>query len=143
MTPAPADLRARLAAAMDRADRARANPLDPEDWPPVARLAGAPVPPGFTAWRVGGEDGPVTVLPSPRPSAPLDFRQRYLARVVANGTGTCPLCGEAAGISGPDPERQQAGYRALPVTVGITHSPQCPALFTEEDRTWFDPRAVQ
>ncbi|OLT11716.1 hypothetical protein BJF79_23630 [Actinomadura sp. CNU-125] len=141
---APADLRARLAAAMDRADRARANPSDPEDWPPVTRLAGAPVPPGFTAWRVGGEDGHVTAMPSVRDSAPLEFRQRYMARVVANGTGLCPLCGEAAGISGPDPEHGHlAGYRAVPVTVGITHSPDCPALFTEEDRTWFDPRAVQ
>ncbi|HEU5025238.1 MAG TPA: hypothetical protein VFV01_10000 [Spirillospora sp.] len=146
MTAAPvpaADLRARLAAAMDRADRARANPSDPEDWPPVMRLAGAPVPPGYALWRVGGEDGPVTALPALRASAPMEFRQRYMARLVANGTGRCPLCGEAASINGHDPEHgRRAAYRLLPVTVGITHSPDCPALFTDDDRRWFDPRAV-
>lgn len=134
-----ADLRARLAAAADLVARSTA----PGEWPTVTRLDGAPVPPGYAAWRVGGEGGPVTALPALAPSAPLDVRRRYLARVVANGSGRCPLCSAVAGITpdSPTPDRP-AAWHLMPVRVGITHATACPATFTDDDRRHFDPRAL-
>jgi hypothetical protein len=129
-----ADIRARLAAAADRVTRSTL----PGAWPEVARLDGAPVPPGFTAWRIGPEGGPVTVLPTLDPAAPLDVRRRYLARAIGNGTGRCPLCSAVAGVLGPDPEHgHRAGFHLLPVTVGIRHAPDCPAEFTDAERHYF------
>jgi len=74
-------------------------------------------------------------------NAPVPMRRRYLARVAAQGSGRCPLCAQVADISGPDPEHgRRAGYRLLPVTVGVRHVTGCPASdFTDADRRWFEP----
>lgn len=135
-----ADTRAKLAALWDRM-----HPTDPAEWPRLDLLIDAPAPPGWAVWRAGGPDGPLTLLPALAPSAPFDVRRRYLARVVANTTGRCPMCGAAAGVApdAPDPEHGRlAAYRVAPVRVGITHAPDCPATFTDHDRQHLDPRAL-
>jgi hypothetical protein len=141
-TPSPtaADLRARLAAAWERAHAVQAA----EVLPLVEHLADAPAPPGWSVWRVGGEGGPVTALPAlaAGPAAPMDVQRRYLARVLANCSGRCPSCGAVANLPSADPERTPAAWQVAPVTVGIVHAPECPAVFTEADRGHFDPRAV-
>lgn len=122
-----AEHRALLALAWDSADQPG----------PLVRVTDAPVPDGFTAWRMGDS---VTVLPALLPSAPSGVRRRYEARAQANLTGTCPLCRAVADLS-PDPSAPVA-WRLLPVTVGIRHEKGCRALFTDEDRQHFDPRAL-
>lgn len=114
----------------------------PGHWPRLDRMADAPAPPGWAVWRAGGEGGPLTALPDLLPSAPLDVRGRYLARVVANTTGRCPMCPAVASITpdSPTPERPGA-WHVLPVRVGTTHAPGCPAIFADDDRRHFDPRA--
>ncbi len=115
----------------------------PGHWPRLDRLTDAPAPPGWAVWRAGGEGGPLTALPDLLPSAPLDVRRRYLARVVSNTTGRCPMCSAVADITpdSPTPERPGA-WHVLPVKVGTTHAPDCPAIFTEDDRQHLDPRAL-
>lgn len=137
--PNAADFRARLVAAQARA----AESAPPEAWPLVTRLDGAPVPEGFTAWRVGPEGGPVVALPTLAPDAPADFRRRHLARLVATALGRCPLCGEVAGLS-REPvapgEQGRAVFHALPLYVRVRHSTGCPADdFPEADRRWLLP----
>lgn len=122
-----ADDRAVLAHAWDRAAR------DTQ----LVRVTDARVPEGFTAWRLGSA---VTVLPTLLPSAPPDVRLRYEGRARANLIGTCPLCGAVADLSS-DPSAP-AAWRVLPLTVGISHEKGCGALFTDEDRQHFDPRAL-
>lgn len=73
----------------------------------VEHVTGAPIPPGFEMWRV---DGLVVVLPGVTPTAPIEFKERYLCRVVATGTGTCPMCSRTASFNA-DPERQPAAWR--------------------------------
>lgn len=83
----------------------------PGHWPRLDRLTDAPAPPGWAVWRAGGEGGPLTALPALLPSAPLDVRHRYLARVVANTTGRCPMCSAVPSITpdSPTPERPEPG----------------------------------
>ena len=143
-----ADLRARMAELWDRVHAT----APPGEWPEVTRLTTGPevdrLPPNFTAWAVGPwpadpADAPpagrhVVVLPTLDPAAPFDVQRRYRARIVADGSGTCPLCSGVAGIVGPDPERARAGFHALPVRVGVRHSTGCPAAdFGERERRWF------
>ena len=166
MTGATADQRARLATAWESArlgpgghaqvirDRAaatlwaRAHPSSRERPRPaerpllVERLVDAPCPPGWCVWRVGGEGGALTMLPSLAASASLDLHRRHLLRVIANCTGQCPECSAAAGLPSIDPEQAPAGWRMVPVTVGIVHAPGCQATFTEADRPHLDPRAL-
>lgn len=130
-----ADDRARVVALWDRV-----HPT-PDEWPGVTLLDGGPVPEGFSAWRVGDDDGIVTVLPTLLPSAPMDFRRRYFARVIANGSGECPLCGAVAGLSA-DPVRTPAAWHRLPLRLTVRHATDCPATFTEAERRHFDPRAM-
>ena len=126
-------------------------------WPLVTRLSGparAEVPPGFAAFAVGPwqddpQDAPpegrhIVVMPSLVAEAPMSVRRRYIARLVATGTGRCPLCGSVAGIlpDSPSPDHP-ASWRLLPLRVGISHTPGCPAVFGDADREYFDPRAVQ
>jgi hypothetical protein len=132
MTTTPADLRARILAAWDRAD--------PDGVP--ERVAAGPVPVGWAVWRLGGPGGPCTALPALLPSAPLAVRLRYRWRVVANLTGTCPACGGVAGLIGPTPDGPLAAWALLPVTLGITHDDGCPTVFGEADRDHLDPRAL-
>ena len=106
--------------------------------PLVERITDAPVPPGWAMFRVAGVP---LAMPAPAPDAPYEFRKRYLARVIATGTGLCPMCNRTAGLS-HDPETSPAAFRVLAVTYGITHDPDCPAIFTDADRQFFDPRAV-
>lgn len=149
MTETTADLRARLAALWDRAHPGSAPP---DQWPPITRLVTGDgldrVPPGFAAWAVGrwpndpdtapAEGRHVIVLPELDPAAPYEVHRRYMARVIADGTGRCPMCAAVAGIVGPDPEHgHRAGFHRLPVVVGIQHATACPAEFTEDDRRWF------
>ncbi len=122
-----ADLRALLARTWDGTDDA-----------PLEHLADAPVPPGYAMWRLGRS---TTVLPALLPTAPMAIVERYMWRVLSNVTATCPVCGQVAEIS-YDPERAPAAWHALPVTVAVRHVDGCPAVFGEEDREWFDPRAV-
>jgi len=135
--PVLADVRAELAAQWDRV---RPPDLDPAAPPLVERLDGAPAPPGYTVWRIGGPGGPVTALPALIESAPLNVRRRYHARVVANGIGRCLLCSAVACIYPDRPD--STAWRVLPVTIGIDHAHGCPAEFTDADRQWFDPRAL-
>lgn len=150
---ASADLRARLAALWHRAHSS--TPVDA--WPQVTRLTTGPalarVPDGFTPWAVGPWiDDPaaappagrhVVVLPTLAGDAPLDVRHRYLARLVALGTGRCPLCSAVAGLSRQIPEPGEPGraaFHALPLVVTVNHSVGCPAdSFGEEDRRFFVP----
>lgn len=81
------------------------------------------------------------MLPALRPLAPVEVRRRYVARVVANATGRCPLCEGVAGVW-IDPTRTPAAWSVLPVTFQVLHATQCPAQFETRDRKWFDPRAV-
>lgn len=153
MTTNAADLRARLAALWERV-----NASTPDDeWPAVTLLTSGSgldkVPPGFTAYAVGPwdehpENAPasgrhVVVLPSVHPNAPLGLRRRLMARAVANGTGTCPLCSAALGLSqrlpGPG-EPGRAVWHALPVYLAVRHATGCPADdWTETDRGWLLP----
>jgi len=130
----PADVRARLAATWDTAAHA------PEV---ITRVDGAPVPPGYTAWSVGGS---TTALPTLTDDAPFEVRARYFARVRANALGRCPLCDAVAGATVPDPTKHPAAFHVLPLTVPlrIEHTATatgatCPAVFTDDDRRWFDP----
>jgi hypothetical protein len=134
-----ADARAALAACADRS--ARSAP--PGGWPLLELLADAPAPPGWAVWRAGGPGGGLTALPALLPSAPFGVRWRYLARVVANTTGRCPLCSAVARITpdSPRPEHR-AAWSVLPVRVGITHAPDCATTFTDDDRAHFDPRTL-
>lgn len=114
---------------------------------PLVALITAPegTPEGFQAWAVGTPPAPrsIVLLPEISDYAPREVMDRYISRVVADATGTCPLCGQAAGLVGPDlpdPERPQRGrnaFYALPLSVGIRHDLGCPAIFTDADRRWF------
>jgi len=131
-----ADARAALAAAADRSTRS----APPGAWPLLELLTDAPAPPGWAVWRAGGPGGSLTALPTLLPTAPIGVRWRYLARVVANTTGRCPLCSAVAGVT-PDPGRP-AAWAVLPVVVSVSHAPDCPATFTDDDRVHFDRRAL-
>lgn len=138
MSLSPA-LRAALVGAWDAA-----RPVG-EDWPAVVAVSDPAPPEGFTAWtthppRAGS--GQVAVLPALLPTAPPAVARRYMARVLASLTGACPLCSAVVTLSGPDPERTPAAWLHLPVVVGMTHAPDCPAIFTEADRAHLDPRAL-
>ena len=71
-----ADLKARVVTAMARAVDSGAV---------VERVRDAPAPAGYSMWRIGRS---ATVLPTLLSSAPFSVHRRYLARVVANITGT-------------------------------------------------------
>ncbi|GAA6527953.1 hypothetical protein [Intrasporangium sp. DVR] len=137
--PNLADLRARLAAAQALA----AESVPPEVWPLLTRLDGAPVPDGFTAWRVGPEGGPVVAVPAFAPDAPHEFRRRWLARALATALGRCPLCGEVASLDREPPgpgEQGRAAFHALPLYVRVRHATGCPADdFTDAERRWLLP----
>lgn len=121
-----ADLRAALAREWDHGS----------DWPPVVLLTDHPAAgEGRCVWRVLGGTAS-TVLPALRPDAPPSVHRRYLARVTANLTGRCPLCGQVAGMSA-DPERTPAAWSVTRLTVAIRHDPACGATFTDADRRWF------
>lgn len=131
-----ADLRARLAAAQSSAASM-----------PIVSLLGAPppgTPTGHSAWAVGPLFGrrSIVVMPTLTPAAPAEVHDRLVARVLADATGTCPLCGRAAGLSQqiPDPEnpgRGRAAWARLPLYIDVRHDVGCPAIFTDEDQQWF------
>jgi hypothetical protein len=102
-----------------------------------------PTPPGLVAWRIVGTRG-VTILPQLKTHAPVRVKRGYFSRVIANLTGQCPLCLQAAWIDAdaPDPETHPAGWALLTITIGVHHVTGCAALMEERDRKWFDPRAV-
>jgi hypothetical protein len=128
-TPTFAETRARLAQMWDRVHPKDSTPLT------VERLASDA--PGFTAWRVSSPDGSSTVvLPSLDLSAPFEIHRRYLARVIADATGICPLCSAVAGVS-RDPDDGRAAFALLPVVVTVRHFPGCGAQFGEDERGWF------
>lgn len=142
-----AELRATLAALWERAQES--TPAD--DWPAVTRLTSGPelakVPPGFTAWAVGAwpdADAPggrhVVVLPTLDPAAPLDVHRRLMARVVALGSGRCPLCSAVAGLD-REPvapgEQGRAVFHVLPLYVRVRHATGCPAEFTPDEAHLF------
>lgn len=129
--PAAADLRARVAAALDQAEAAAGDELALVEQAPV------PTPPGFVAWRIVGTTG-VTVLPALVLNVPARVWRGYRARVLTNLTGRCPLCEAVADVN-VDPSHR-AGWALLPVTVGVVHLPGCSTQFTDADRRWFDPR---
>lgn len=119
-----ADTRGRLAAGLSSA-------CAPDT--ALEQLDDAPTPPGWVMWRMGRSS---TVLPELADDAPALVRLRYVARVVANCTGTCPLCEAVAGLTA-DPIRTPATWLLGAVTVGITHAEGCPAVFTDADRPYF------
>jgi hypothetical protein len=134
--PNLADIKGRFSASWDTASKVSA--------PPEIERAPLPCPPGFTIWRIKGTGG-CTMLPQLLPHAPVRVRRKYAARVVANLTGRCPLCSATVWIDtdAPDPERSPAAWRLLDVTLGVNHFPQCSGTFTNADKRFFDPRAVQ
>lgn len=148
MTRNAADVKGAAVALWERVHRS----VPPREWPMVTRLTSGPevakLPPGYCAWAVGAWPDPepltggrsVVVMPELVPDAPLPVRRRYLARVVANGCGQCPLCSGVAGIVGNDPEiGYRAGYYRLPVTVQTRHAVGCPTEFEVSERGWFVP----
>lgn len=115
-----ADLRARLAGAHHAASQT-----------PIVSLLGVPpegTPEGFSAWAVGSLFGErhIVVLPTLSTSAPQVIVDRLVARVLATATGTCPLCGRAAGVDVFSPS-----------VVDVRHDEGCPATFGSEDSRWF------
>ena len=143
-----ADMRGRLAAAWERAN----DSIPSEQWPQVTRLTTGPgldkVPPGFTAWAVGpwsaqktSEGRQVVVLPSLALNAPKAVWERYLARVIATGSGKCPMCSQVAALDREPPapgELGRAAFHALPLFVRVTQSMGCPAAdWTERERHYF------
>ena len=132
-----ADLRGRLVGLWERAHD---DSVPADRWPLVTALSGPAldaVPPGCSAWAVGPwQDDPQ--------DAPSEGRHIVvMPSLVATGTGRCPLCGGVAGIlpDSPSPDHP-ASWRLLPLRVGISHTPGCPAVFTDADRQFFDPRAL-
>jgi hypothetical protein len=95
------------------------------------------VPRGFGAWRVGdSEPFSIAVLPMLARDAPPGVIQRYRSRILAVALGTCWLCGQTATLSA-DPEHSPVGWSVLPISIGISHLPGCPAEFTDDDKQWF------
>jgi hypothetical protein len=45
--------------------------------------------PGWSLWKVGTV---VVGMPTLLPTAPKTIKRRYLGRIIANVTGTCPSC---------------------------------------------------
>lgn len=132
----------------------RAHSSTPDDqWPPVTKMTNGSavekVPEGFDAWSVGRwpespSDAPesgrlIVVLPSLNVFAPMSVHRRLRARVIANGTGRCPLCNQAAGLSAPVPEPggPRAYFHAGEVTVTLNHDRGCPAEFSDSERYLF------
>ncbi|WP_314431861.1 hypothetical protein [Microbacterium lacticum] len=131
-----ADTRARLAMAQDSAAK---TPIVAQVTPPPG------MPEGFAAFAVGPLFGPraIVVVPALAADAPPAIVDRLVARVLATATGTCPLCGRAAGLVGappPDPEHPQRGraaYYASRLVVDVRHDEGCPAIFDDADARWF------
>lgn len=131
------DAKARLAAAQSSAAAM-----------PLVALLGIPpagTPPHMSAWAVGPFGGPrqVVVVPTLKPEAPPEVVERVVARVLAIGTGRCPLCGGIQELSQaiPDPERPMRGrvsWEALPVFLDVRHAPFCPATFEPSEAHWFE-----
>lgn len=112
----PADIRSRLVSGFDAATEADAH---------VEQVA-RPSPPGFVVWRIVGTTRPATMVPALLLHAPGRVQRGYHARIVANLTGTCPLCTATAWIdTDADPEHTPAGWSAIEVSVGIVHLPGC------------------
>jgi len=107
--------------------------------PLITRLVPPPpkTPEGFAAWAVG-DDHPrsIVVLPAITPTATYAQHQRYIARLIADATGHCPLCGQSAGLS-LDPERDRALWRVAPLVIEVSHVNGCPATFDDEDKHLF------
>lgn len=112
--------------------------LPPESWPSVV-VTGSPLP-GFDRAQVGGVGGPAVLLPALMPGAPASLRYRWEARAISLTSDRCPLCGGVAGLT--EAPALSAAWRVLPVSVTVAHSPQCGALFTDEDASYFDPRGI-
>lgn len=139
-----AALRARMTALWERAHAAT-----PDDaWPQVAPLVDGTgsVPPHHTAWAVGPWDEDTTtarhviVTPSLDPAAPASLHRRLAARVVALGTGRCPLCSAVAGLSQqpPAPGEPRVPWHVFDVFVTVRHATGCPADdWTDAERHWF------
>ncbi|CCH77142.1 hypothetical protein BN12_1680008 [Nostocoides japonicum T1-X7] len=123
-------------------------------WPTVTRLAGPDVPRHMTAWAVGrwsdepDDDRPrqIIVTPSLKPDAPASVRRRLLARVIADGSGECPLCSAVAGLDREPPAPGEPGiaaWRTMPLHITLTHAVGCPATFGDEDRRHFEMQGDQ
>lgn len=122
--PEVSELRARVVRAQESAART----------PIVSLLGQSPegVPPGYSAWAVGPLFGvrSLVLMPTLSDDAPPVMEERLIARIVATGTGACPLCGRAAG--GP-----LVSDEAGPLVIDIRHDEGCPAVITQTDRKWF------
>lgn len=125
---APADTIAAAYAAMDEA----AAVIAPES---VTRVGSAH---GRTTWAVG--DIRVT-LPTLTPEAPPWIIARYFARIHADATGTCALCGAVVTLTADPEHTARAWATMLPVRLHVPHAAGCAALFEDDEAGWFDPAA--
>jgi len=141
-----ADMRAKFTALWERVHQATPD----HAWPAVTRLTSGPelakVPPHHTAWAVGPwSDEPastrhIIVQPSLDPAAPVSMHRRLLARVIAIGSGRCPMCSGIATLSRqpPGPGESRAAFHLFAVYVAVRHANGCPADdFTARERAWF------
>jgi hypothetical protein len=87
--------------------------------------------PGWSMYMVGRV---AVCMPTLLPNAPKSIRRRYLARLVANATGICPLCHQCVG----DLEPKEGGG----VNRGqLAHHPDCIISDGGGMDYWLDPRA--
>jgi hypothetical protein len=92
----PADVKARFSASWSEASQAAAEAAETETEPRLEQ-APMPCPPGYVIWRIRGTQGR-TMMPQLLPHPPPRVCRNYLARVISNLTGTCPICRQTAWI---------------------------------------------
>lgn len=73
---------------------------------------------GWTFWHRSTKGGTAVVMPAPRPEWSAELQALYAARVVANMTQRCPVCGsEDVSLTATAPRR---------ATGTLTHEAGCP-----------------
>lgn len=113
--------------------------------PPIVLVTDAPHAPGWAVWQVGlGPTGPRVACPDLHPTHPVPdaVARRYFERIAATARGHCHRCGAVASVN-LDPTTAPAAWSVLQVSVGLDHTPGCPCEFTDADRQWLDPRALE
>jgi hypothetical protein len=99
----------------------------------VPMLVGKPADlPGWSAYGVGDV---LVLMPTLLPGAPKSIKRRYLARIVANASGTCPVCRSCAG----DLEMSERGLNR----GALTHEAGCSIGDDAGMDRWLDPAAAE